>query len=199
MDSFPAFVPLTGRRVIIVGSGREAEEKAALFTGAPCQLVRLPADERALRPELYSGVALVFIGDCDPAYAEAARAAARVGGAMLVNCVDKPALCDFFTPSIVDRGAVVGAVGTTGRAPGLARRLRTEIDARWPKGLSWLAELISTMKPEARSVLPEFDARRDFLDSLLDGPEAAMALDGDVQGALERARETLRARESSPR
>ncbi len=191
MNAFPAFLPLSGRRVMIVGEGRESDEKAALFVGAPCDLVRVPADDAALRPESYAGSTLVFIGDCDAAFAGAARAAARLGGALLVNCVDKPALCDFYTPAIIDRGVVVGAVGTTGQAPGLARRLKAEIDARWPQGLERLAGLVAAMKMEARSALPDFDARRDFLESLLDGPAAEAALAGDALSAVRLAQAAL--------
>ncbi len=191
MDSFPAFVPLSGRRVVIVGEGREADEKAALFVGAPCNLVRIPADRAALEPRVYAGATLVFIGDCDAAYAEAARSAAQVGGAMLVNCIDKPALCDFYTPAIVDRGPVVGAIGTTGQAPGLARTLKTEIDARWPAGLARLAGLIAAMKIEARAALPEFGPRRDYLESLLTGPAAEAAMADDLPRALDLARARL--------
>ena len=42
MDAFPAFVPLRGRRVIIVGEGDMADGKAVLFEGSPAELVRLP-------------------------------------------------------------------------------------------------------------------------------------------------------------
>ena len=191
MESFPAFVPLEGRRVVIVGEGRETEEKAALFVGAPCDLARFPADAAALEPELYAGASLVFIGDCDSVYAEAARSAAKSGGALMVNCVDRPALCDFYTPAIVDRGAVVGAVGTTGQAPGLARLLKAEIDARWPRGLSRLAALVAAMKSEARAALPDFTERRDFLESLLEGSAAEAALAGDMDKALRLARAGL--------
>jgi len=191
MDSFPAFVPLAGRRVVIVGDGREAAEKAALFDGAPCELVQLAADDAALDPQPYAGAALVFIGDCDEAFARQARDAARAGGALLVNCVDRPALCDFYTPAIVDRGAVVGAIGTTGQAPGLARRLKGELDARWPQRLGALAALIEAVKVDARRRLPDFDARRAFLESLLDGPAAEAALAGEGDRAITLAREAL--------
>lgn len=191
MDSFPAFVPLAGRRVVIVGEGREADEKAALFVGAPCELVRIAADAEALAPEAYAGATLVFIGDCDSVFAESARAAAKDAGALLVNCIDRPALCDFYTPALVDRGAVVGAVGTTGQAPGLARRLKAEIDGRWPQGLARLAALVAAMKGEARTALPDFAARRDFLESLLEGPPAEAALAGDADRALALARAAL--------
>lgn len=191
MDSFPAFIPLEGRRVVVVGAGREAAEKAALFDAAPCEIIRLPTDDRALQPESYAGAALVFIGDCDPEFARRARDAARDGGALLVNCIDRPALCDFYTPAVVDRGPVVGAVGTTGQAPGLARRLKGEIDAHWPEGLSRLAGLVDALKAEARSVLPEFDTRRAYLESLLAGAAAEAALAGDMDLALRLARTAL--------
>lgn len=193
MDSFPAFIPLAGRRVVIVGEAREAAEKAALFDHAPCELVRLPADDRALQPESYAGAALVFIADCDPEFAHRARDAARAGGALLVNCVDRPALCDFYTPAVVDRGPVVGAVGTTGQAPGLARRLKGEIDAHWPEGLNRLAGLVDALKAEARAALPEFDVRRAYLESLLAGAAAEAALAGDMDLALRLARQALAA------
>ncbi len=197
MNSFPAFVPLAGRRVVIVGLGREGDEKAALFVGAPCDLVRLPSDPAALRPQTYAGATLVFIGDCDPDFAATAREAARAAGVLLVNCIDRPALCDFYTPAIVDRGAVVGAVGTTGQAPGLARRLKAEIDARWPEGLERLAGLIYTMKVEARAVLPDFDTRRTYLESLLESEAAKAALAGEAERAVALARQFLTVHQAS--
>jgi len=193
MDCFPAFIPLAGRRVVIVGEGREAGEKAALFEGAPCALVRMAAEDGALDPSAYAGAVLVFIGDCDEAFAVRAREAAKAGGALLVNCVDRPALCDFYTPAIVDRGPVVGAVGTTGQAPGLARKLKAELHARWPSGLSELARLVERMKTPARAALPDFDARRTYLERLLEGPAAEAALRGDQARALDLAHEALRA------
>ncbi len=193
MDSFPAFVPLAGRRVVIVGEGRETAEKAALFAGAPCHLVRIPADDWALAPGAYAGATLVFIGDCGEDFAARARQAARAGGALLINCVDRPALCDFYTPAIVDRGPVVGAVGTTGQAPGLARKLKADIQARWPEALARLADLVEAIKADARAALPDFDVRRAYLESLLDGPAAEAALTGDAARALRLAREALQA------
>jgi precorrin-2 dehydrogenase/sirohydrochlorin ferrochelatase len=191
MDAFPAFVPLAGRRVIVVGEGCMAEEKAALFEGSPAQLLRRPADAHALEPESYAGATLVFIASEDESFAKAAAAAARAGGALLVNVVDKPPYCDFYTPAIVDRGAVVGAVGTTGKAPGLARRLKAGIDKDWPKHLDRLAALIEAMKVEARAALPDFNARKVYLESLLDGPAAEAALAGDAEAAGRIAREML--------
>jgi precorrin-2 dehydrogenase/sirohydrochlorin ferrochelatase len=179
MDAFPAFVPLKGRRVIVVGEGEMAEGKAVLFQGSPAELVRIPESGVALEPETYAGAALVFIASADEAFAKAAAQAAREGGAMLVNVVDRPALCDFYTPAVVDRGAVVAAVGTTGSGPMLAARLKGEIDRVMPAHVGDLADMLKAIQGEVRARFPDFSERKAFLASLLDGPAGAAALEGD--------------------
>ena len=109
MESFPAYFPLAGRRVVIVGSGEMADGKARLFEGSPAEVVRLD-DGRAFDPETYRGAVLAFIAGENEAFDAAAAAAAREAG-VPVNVVDRPALCDFFTPALVDRGEVVVANG----------------------------------------------------------------------------------------
>ena len=39
MDAFPAFFPLAGRKVVVVGAGEAADNKARLFDGSPATLV----------------------------------------------------------------------------------------------------------------------------------------------------------------
>ena len=41
MDAFPAFFPLTGRKVVIAGVGEAADAKARLFDGSPAHIMRL--------------------------------------------------------------------------------------------------------------------------------------------------------------
>jgi precorrin-2 dehydrogenase/sirohydrochlorin ferrochelatase len=92
-----------------------------------------------------------------------------------VNVVDRPELCDFTTPGIVDRGAVVGAVGTGGAAPVLATLLRNELEALWPADLGAKATLARAMQDEVRAALPHLRLRRAFLRDLLSGPAADLA------------------------
>jgi precorrin-2 dehydrogenase/sirohydrochlorin ferrochelatase len=189
MDSFPAYFPLTGRRVVIVGSGEHAEGKAKLFEGSPAELVRLD-DGRALDPETYRGAALAFIASEDEAFARLAAQAAREAG-VPVNVVDRPSLCDFFTPALVDRGAVVAAVGTGGSSPVLAQVLKTQIEAGIPEGVGRLAALLQQFRDETRRAFPDMAARRMFVMSLLEGPAAEAAMAGDMDGARRLVREAL--------
>jgi precorrin-2 dehydrogenase/sirohydrochlorin ferrochelatase len=193
MDAFPAFVPLKGRRVIVVGEGEMAEGKAVLFAGSPAELARLPDGPAALDPETYKGAALVFIASPDERTAIACAAAARAGGAMLVNVVDRPAHCDFYTPALVDRGAVVAAVGTTGSGPLLAGRLKGEIDKVMPQRVGDLADMLRAIQGDVRARFPDFGARKAFLASVLDGPAALAALSGDAAEGERLARAALAA------
>jgi precorrin-2 dehydrogenase/sirohydrochlorin ferrochelatase len=189
MNSFPAFFPLTGRRVAIVGAGEGAEAKARLFEGSPAEVVRLSAAEGA-DPAAYAGAVLAFVALKDEGEALAAHAAARAAH-VPVNVVDRPALCDFTTPALIDRGDVVAAIGTGGTAPILASLLRGDIEARVPEGTGRIAALLGRMQPEVRVAFPDLTQRRAFLRSVLSGPAAEAALAGDVGRAETLLREAI--------
>ena len=181
MDAFPAFFPLAGRSVAIAGEGEGAEAKARLFFGSPATVVRLGGPE-ALRSKAYVGMALAFIAGEDEVWVRAAAAAARAAH-VPVNVVDRPTMCDFTTPAVIDRGEVVAAIGTGGASPMLATMLRHDIEARIPEGAGRVAALFRTLQDEVRAALPDTDARRRFLRTALTGPAAEAAMSGDMDTA----------------
>jgi precorrin-2 dehydrogenase/sirohydrochlorin ferrochelatase len=180
MNAFPAYFPLAGRTVVIVGSGEAAETKARLFDGSPAQILRLGEDDAAAyEPQTYAGAALAFIATSNEAADIRAAAAARAAHTP-VNVVDRPKLCDFFTPAVVDRGDVVVAIGTGGTAPLLAALLRAEVEAHVPEGVGRVAAVLGRVRGELRAAFPELDQRRTFLREALAGPAAQAALQGDT-------------------
>ena len=191
MNAFPAFFPLAGKRVVIVGEGEGADAKARLLAGSPAEVERISAAAGA-DPRVYAGATLVFVATPDDAAAEAAARAARAAG-VPVNVVDRPHLCDFVTPAVIDRGEVVAAVGTGGSAPILASLLRGDIEARVPEGAGRVAALLGRMQPEVRAAFPDLAARRAFLRSVLDGAAAEAALAGDIAGAETLLRQAIAA------
>ena len=195
MDAFPAFFPLAGRKVVIAGSGEAADAKARLFDGSPAVVVRVDGDA-ALSASVYSGALLAFIAG-EPAFAEAAARAAAIAGA-IVNVTDRPDLCDFTTPSIVDRGEVVAAIGTGGASPMLATMLRTELEARVPQGIGRVAALFRQLQDEVRAGLPDLTERRAFLRDALAGPVARAAMEGEMVEAARLLREALTGARASP-
>ncbi|ATQ41094.1 NAD(P)-dependent oxidoreductase [Caulobacter mirabilis] len=180
MDAFPAFFPLAGRKVVVAGTGEAAEAKARLFDGSPATLVRLEGPD-AFLPGAYAGASLAFIAG-DELFAQAAAAAARAAR-VLVNVVDKPALSDFHTPAVIDRGEVVAAVGTAGSAPMLASLLRNAIESRVPEGSGRVAALLRRHQDAVRAAIPDLPLRRSFLRDALSSPAAEAAMAGEVDKA----------------
>lgn len=180
MDAFPAFFPLAGRTIVIAGSGEAAEAKARLFDGSPARVVRVEGSH-AFAPGAYKGATLVFVAG-DDEFARAAVAAARLARAP-VNAVDRPDLCDFTTPAVIDRGEVVAAVGTGGASPMLAGLLRGAVEARIPEGAGRVAALFREYQAEVREALPDLAQRRAFLRAALSGPAARAAMDDDMDEA----------------
>ena len=189
MDAFPAFFPLSGRKVVIAGSGEPAEAKLRLLEGSPARIVHLQGDEAA-DPTAYAGAALAFVASTDDDFAQVAAAAARAAH-VPVNVVDRPQLCDFTTPAVIDRGEVVAAIGTGGASPMLATMLRADIEQRVPEGAGRVAALFRQMQDEVRAALPQLHERRSFLREALAGPAAAAAMVGDMDGAARLLREAL--------
>ncbi len=189
MDAFPAFFPLSGRTVVVAGSGEPAQAKLRLLAGSPARIVHLQGADAA-DPAAYAGAALAFVASADEAFAQAAAAAARAAH-VPVNVVDRPQLCDFTTPAVIDRGEVVAAIGTGGASPMLATMLRADIEQRVPEGAGRVAALFRQMQDEVRAALPQLHERRAFLREALAGPAASAAMAGDMEGAARLLREAL--------
>jgi precorrin-2 dehydrogenase/sirohydrochlorin ferrochelatase len=191
METFPAFFPLAGRRIVIAGDGDPAEAKARLFRGSPADVARLDV-AAALDPSAYVGADLIFIASFDAAFVEAAALAARTAGAPL-NVVDRPDLSDFHTPAIIDRGQVVAAIGTAGAAPLLAALLRAQLETLVRPGAGLIADLLGEHRDALREAFPDLPARRAFLRAVLAGPIGAAAEAGDLPLAAKRLNDALKA------
>lgn len=153
MDQLPIFVNLKGRNVILVGEGEMADAKRRLIerAGGIC----VDAGDKDAR------IAFVAIADEDEACTAADALKAR---GLLVNVVDRPEMCDFTTPAIVDRTPVLVAVGTGGASAGMAKAIRQRIETLLPESLGPLANAISAAREKIRARWPEGPQRRRALD-----------------------------------
>ena len=157
MHSLPLFHRIGGRRVVIVGDGDMAAAKARLVEragGVPC-----PETEAH-----HASLALVALEDVRAAERVAERLK-RLG--LLVNVADRPDLCDFTLPSVLDRDPVLVAVSTGGASAGLAKHLRLRLEALLPQSLGKLATQLSEAKTAMRRKIPSGDERRRALDMAL--------------------------------
>jgi len=174
----PLFFDLAGRRVVVVGQGPAADRRADLVRSAGAAVYRV--DTVAAADLVGATAVFVATGDAERD-AEAAQAArvARVP----VNVADRPALCDFILPAIVDRDEVVVAVSTGGASPTLATVLRARIEAVLPERIGALARLAAIFRTQVNALIAAPARRRAFWRRFVEGPAGRLALAGDEAGA----------------
>jgi len=156
MHSLPLFVKLQGRPVILLGEGEAADAKRRLLERAGARIL---TDEDAQ-------AALAIVALEEDAAAEAAVARLRARG-VLINAVDRPSLCDFTLPAIVDRDPVLIAIGTGGASAGLAKALRQRLEAIVPQSLGVVAKALGVSREAMRARWPGAAERRRAIDAAL--------------------------------
>lgn len=175
MHSLPVFLDVRGKPVILIGEGEPAEAKRRLLERAGARVVG-EAEEAKL--------AIVALWDTERAEAAVARLKAR---GILVNATDRPGLCDFTVPAIVDRDPVLVAIGTGGASAGLAKALRQRLEAMLPTSLGALATGLAAVKQKMRERWPDFEDRRRAINEALEEGATLDPLSGrtDVEGWLD--------------
>ncbi len=198
MKNFPVFLPLKGKKVVIAGGNELAARKARLVVAAEANVIiigvsinaslheefadRVTLVERDIRPEDFAGATLAIIAEEDAAVQEKLAVVARDAG-VLVNVVDAPQLCDFTTPSIIDRDDVVVAISTNGKAPVLGRNLRGQIEQLLPRRLGELVRFSGDWRDSVKTRLGH--GAKTFWEKFFDGPVAEQVLAGDETVARE--------------
>lgn len=193
MKTFPMFLTMTNRRVVIVGGGEQAAQKCRLIlkTEARIEVLAQTLDselqdlsergrifwsDEAIKPAHFVDTALVFVATGCPGLDAAIYDLAKCAGAV-VNVVDRPDLCDAITPSIVDRDPVVVAIGTEGTAPVLGRQIKTKIENMLEPRLGDLAALAGRLRGFAAERLGPRQ-RRDLWKWVFNGPIRAQHASG---------------------
>ena len=195
MRSFPIFVSFDGKPPLVVGGGELAAIKTRLLlkraaivdvaaeTLAP-ELVKLVEAGQVTKVAPQPGIdqlrgrPLVIAATEDDAEDTRVSAIARALG-VPVNVPDRPELCTFVLPAIVDRGEVTVAIGTSGAAPVLAQRLRAWLEQELHPRLDALAKLAGEFRGRVADKLPAGAPCRKFWEAVFEGAAAEAMLEGD--------------------
>jgi uroporphyrin-III C-methyltransferase/precorrin-2 dehydrogenase/sirohydrochlorin ferrochelatase len=196
----PVFVGMRGRTALLIGGGEAALPKLLLLrrAGAHVRLVAERLDDaafgwladdgmisyqcEALAPHHFvDAVLAIDASEDDSVNCLSVRLARQAG--VPINVVDRPTLCDFILPSILDRSPVVVAISTGGVAPAIARLIRQRLEIAIPRGIGRFAMLANSMRQTVREGLCSAWQRARFWESLFEGRAMQLALAGDMQGA----------------
>lgn len=148
--ALPISLYVAGRRVLVVGDGPGAEERARRLEAAGADLVRIAT--AAWRDELCAGAFAVLANGEDDAHNGRVARAARAAGC-LAYAHDQPALSDFAMPALIRRGPLQIAISTDAAAPALSRRLREQLEALLDTAGPRLEALLTRLE-RARASLP---------------------------------------------
>jgi uroporphyrin-III C-methyltransferase / precorrin-2 dehydrogenase / sirohydrochlorin ferrochelatase len=199
MDYYPMFMKLTDRPCLVVGGGNVAMRKVTLLRKAGARVTviapELCAELVALRDagaieyierrfedtDVENRVLVVASTDDE----DVNRHISEVATARFVpvNVVDRPELCTFITPSMIDRAPLQVAISTGGASPVLARLIRSRIESFLPASYGRLAGMLEGFRDRAKAALPNPELRRRFWERLLEGPVTELVLSGRDEAA----------------
>jgi uroporphyrin-III C-methyltransferase/precorrin-2 dehydrogenase/sirohydrochlorin ferrochelatase len=199
MRTFPILVSFDGKPPLVTGGGELAGVKTRLLLKrAPS--VDIAADKISPEIEALVEAGLVSLLPARPGIDQLrgrplviaatenneedsrVSAIARALG-VPVNVPDRPELCTFALPAIVDRGEVTVAIGTSGASPVLAQRLRAWLEQELHPRLDALAKLAAEFRGPVAERLPSGPPRRKFWEAVFEGAAAEAMLEGDEDKA----------------
>ncbi|MDP7150320.1 MAG: siroheme synthase CysG [Paracoccaceae bacterium] len=211
MDHLPVFLTVEDRVIVVDGGGTVAARRVERALSAGAKVIACdpqPGDEmRAL------------IAAADPRLTFRYRVADRddvqeavvVYGAsemeerdenlrewadefkVLCNIADAPEMCDFITPSIVDRSPVVVAISTGGSAPVIARTLRARIETMLLPSFGQLSQFVGRFRDRIAAKIEDGRERRHFWERMIDGPAGDLFLAGESEKAAQKIESDLEA------
>lgn len=206
-EYYPVMLDVRDRAAIIVGGNEIAAQKAASLSASGARVTALgPAfcDEllrqaeagqvtlrrKAYEPGDLAGAFVVVAVAESPDLVEAIWAETQERG-QLVNIVDVPAYCTFILPSILRREQLTIAVSTEGASPGLAKRIRQELEAYFPLAYGPYLRLAALARARLRESSVSYEQRDAFFADFFASNVLAQLIKGNTAGATNIAADLL--------
>ena len=202
MKYFPFFMELSKQSILLIGGGEVAERKLDLLLKANASVTIVSPEFTSYIEELFvnkninpvkdyynikyltsASFAFVIAATNDESLNEQIAKDAN-DNKILVNVVDKPKICDFIFPSILERGPITVAVSTGGSSPVLARMLRTKLETMIPGAYGRLAKIVSENRIPVRKKLVNSKSNGIFWEQMLNGKFLELVLSGQDEEAI---------------
>lgn len=183
MRHYPMMVNLHHKRCLVVGGGQVAERKIRplLEAGAEVSVVtpsctpqiaawaqvgQIRLLRRDFVPADVEHAALIIAATGEPAVNLAVYEACQPH--QWINMVDRPDLCTFTVPAVVERGDLQIAISTGGNNPGLAKKLRSQLEG-WigPEYVAY-TQFLGALRQRILSLKLGEQEKREALAELLD-------------------------------
>lgn len=185
---YPIFLKVKGKTCVVIGGGKVAERrvKGLLKYGASIRVVSptlSPILQGMAQDKLIEWTArpynrgdlekafIVIASSNDPEINRAVYEEAESRG-LLVNVVDRPALCRFIVPAIIENNGMSVALSSSGQSPAVTKKFRIELEKGLMPRYSRLLKLVAQVRKNyvGRNLKPQAweEALDSHLDSLLE-------------------------------
>lgn len=183
MRYYPVSLDIKNRKCLVVGGGGVGTRKVMtlLDCGAKVTVVSPDVRENLLelsdsgliilekRPYRETDLAGMFLvigtTDDDELNRQISIDAEKLN--VLCNIADRPKVCNFILPSIVNRGDLTISISTSGKSPALAKRLRIELEEQFGNEYAELLRLMGAIRKKLLSQKHEPEAHKQLFEQLI--------------------------------
>ena len=197
MRYYPVYLDIKDRDCLVIGGGSVGTRKilTLLSCGANVTVVSTAATEKLhqlsnngvikLKERPFQTTDLddrfLVIGATDNQklnfniHAEAERRG------LLCNIADRPKVCNFILPSIVNRGDLIIAISTSGKSPAFAKKLRKHLEKEFGDEYAELLKLMGAIRKKLLSQDHEPEAHKHLFEQLIERNLVQMLKEGDTE------------------
>ena len=100
---------------------------------------------------------------------------------ILCNIADRPAVCNFILPSIVQRDDLVITISTSGKSPALAKKLRQTLESQFDVEYGVLLELLGAIRKKLLSQAHQPEVHKPLFEQLINSDLIAMIRDDKIE------------------
>jgi len=199
MKYYPVNLDIRNRKCLVVGGGTVGTRKVITLLKCGAKVTVVSSDVAEKLQELSDGDIIKLekrpfqISDLDEMFLvmgatdnqeinrEIHSEAERLG--VLCNIADRPEVCNFILPAIVNRGDLIIAISTSGKSPAFAKKIRKDLEKVFGTEYAGFLKLMGEIRnkllnedhePEAHKHLFEKLIKRDLIKMIKDRNIAAV-------------------------
>ena len=185
MQYYPVSLDIKNRKCLVVGGGGVCTRKVMTLIDCDAKVTVVSPDVRGKLLELadrgliilekrpyretdLDGMFLVIgTTDDEELNRQISMDAEKLN--MLCNIADRPEVCNFILPSIVNRGDLTISISTSGKSPALAKRLRIELEEQFGNEYAEFLRLMGAIRKKLLSQKHEPEAHKHLFEKLISG------------------------------
>lgn len=196
MKYYPINLDIRNRNCLVVGAGQVGTRKVKglIDCGAVVTVVSLQATQTVLRLAQDRQISLyqreyqstdmqdrfLVIGATDDEALNRQIHADAQQQKVLCNIADRPAICNFILPAVVQRGDLIITASTSGQSPAFAKRLRKELQQSYGDEYARFLALMGAIREKLLQEAHEPEAHKPLFEALIDGGLIAAVKREDV-------------------